>query len=65
MTRQAERFARALASRFALRVERIDERFTSIEAQARLRGMRAGKRAIDSVAAQLILEQFFDERRAA
>jgi putative Holliday junction resolvase len=65
MTRQAERFARALAGRFRIRVEQVDERFTSVEAEARLRGMRAGKRALDSVAAQLILEQFFHERRAA
>ena len=60
MTRQAEDFARRLERRFKLPVTRVDERFTSVEAQSRLRGI-AGKKAIDSVAAQLILEQYFDE----
>jgi putative holliday junction resolvase len=64
MTRHAERFARRLEGRFRLPVARIDERFTSSEAESRLRGTRAGKKAIDAVAAQLILEQFFDERVA-
>ena len=59
MTRQAEDFARRLERRFKLPVARIDERFTSVEAESRLRGIK--KKAIDSVAAQLILEQYFDE----
>jgi putative pre-16S rRNA nuclease len=59
MTRQAEDFARRLERRFKLPVARVDERFTSVEAEHRLRGMK--KKAIDSVAAQLILEQYFDE----
>jgi putative Holliday junction resolvase len=59
MTRQAEDFARRLERRFKLPVARIDERFTSVEAEHRLRGIK--KKAIDSVAAQLILEQYFDE----
>ena len=59
MTRQAEDFARRLEKRFKLPVARVDERFTSVEAEHRLRGMK--KKAIDSVAAQLILEQYFDE----
>ena len=59
MTRQAEDFARRLERRFKLPVARIDERFTSVEAESRLRGMK--KKSIDSVAAQLILEQYFDE----
>jgi len=61
MTRQAEDFARRLERRFRLPVARIDERFTSVEAASRLRGTRASKADIDSVAAQLILEQYFDE----
>jgi len=61
MTRQAEDFARRLERRFRLPVARIDERFTSVEAASRLRGTRASKAEIDSVAAQLILEQYFDE----
>jgi putative Holliday junction resolvase len=59
MTRQAEDFARRLERRFKLPVARVDERFTSVEAESRLRGMK--KKAVDSVAAQLILEQYFDE----
>jgi putative Holliday junction resolvase len=59
MTRQAEDFARRLERRFRLPVARIDERFTSVEAESRLRGSKS--KAVDSVAAQLILEQYFDE----
>ena len=59
MTRQAEDFARRLERRFKLPVARVDERYTSVEAEHRLRGLR--KKVIDSVAAQLILEQYFDE----
>ena len=59
MTRQAEDFARRLERRFKLPVARVDERYTSVEAESRLKGLK--KKAIDSVAAQLILEQYFDE----
>lgn len=61
MTRQAEDFARRLERRFKLPVARVDERFSSVEAESRLRGTRPKKTEIDSVAAQLILEQYFDE----
>ena len=61
MTRQAEDFARRLERRFKLPVARVDERFTSVEAEHRLRGLK--KKAVDSVAAQLILEQYFGEMR--
>ena len=66
MTRQAEDFARRLERRFKLPVTRVDERYSSAEAQSRLRGTttskgKAGKGKIDSVAAQLLLEQYFDE----
>lgn len=56
---RVERFARQLEGRFHLPVARVDERYTSVEAEGRLRGVKAG--SIDSVAAQLILEQYFDE----
>ncbi|HKU47424.1 MAG TPA: Holliday junction resolvase RuvX [Burkholderiales bacterium] len=59
MTRQAEDFARRLEKRFKLPVARVDERFTSVEAESRLRGLK--RKAVDSVAAQLILEQYFDQ----
>jgi hypothetical protein len=38
---------------------RVDERFTSVEAESRLRGQK--RKPVDSVAAQLMLEQYFDE----
>jgi putative Holliday junction resolvase len=59
LAKRVERFARQLEGRFRLPVARVDERFTSVEAEHRLRGLK--KKAIDSVAAQLILEQYFDE----
>jgi putative Holliday junction resolvase len=59
MTRQAEDFARRLERRFKLPVARVDERFSSVEAESRLRGIK--RKNIDSVAAQLLLEQYFDE----
>jgi putative Holliday junction resolvase len=59
MTRQADDFARRLEKRFKLPVARVDERYTSVEAEARLKGLK--NKAVDSVAAQLILEQYFDE----
>jgi len=59
VTRQAEDFARRLEKRFKLPVARVDERYTSVEAESRLKGIK--KKAVDSVAAQLILEQYFGE----
>ncbi len=67
LAKRVERFARQLEGRFHLPVARVDERFTSVEAESRLRetktksGMK--KTAVDSVAAQLILEQYLDEQR--
>jgi len=59
LAKRVERFARQLEGRFRLPVARVDERFTSVEAESRLRGVK--KKSIDSVAAQLILEQYFGE----
>jgi len=61
MTKQAEDFARRLEKRFKLPVARVDERYTSVEAESRLKGVK--NKAVDSVAAQLILEQYFGEMR--
>ncbi len=61
MTKHAEVFARRLEKRFKLPVARVDERYTSVEAESRLKGTRPKKAEIDSVAAQLILEQYFDQ----
>lgn len=67
-TRRAQRFARQLEGRFRLPVSFVDERYTSVDAEA---GMReaGGRRAVnekraDSVAAQLILQQYFHEHAA-
>jgi putative Holliday junction resolvase len=59
LARKVEKFARQLEGRYRLPVARIDERYTSVEAESRLKGVK--NKAIDSVAAQLILEQYFDE----
>ena len=59
MTKQAEEFARRLEKRYRLPVARVDERYTSVEAESRLKGIKNKK--VDSVAAQLILEQYFDQ----
>jgi putative Holliday junction resolvase len=69
---RVERFARQLEGRFGLPVARVDERYTSAEAQSRVREAAGARRAakasrareLDSYAAQLILEQYFDERLA-
>ncbi|MDW8468199.1 MAG: Holliday junction resolvase RuvX [Burkholderiales bacterium] len=70
MTQRAERFARQLAARFRLPVALVDERYSSLEAEARVRAAEGGRRAaalararrLDSHAAAVILEQYFAER---
>jgi putative Holliday junction resolvase len=66
MTARAQRFARQLEGRFRLPVERADERHTTQIAQSLLdasgSGGRAGRAGRDQVAAQLILQGWFDER---
>ena len=59
---RVHRFARRLAGRFGLPVETVDERYSSVEAEQRLRGAR--RKPVDSVAAQIILEQYFNGRAA-
>jgi len=67
LTRRAGRFARQLEGRFGLPVTLVDERYTSVEAEAGLRCAGAFKavrnKQIDSSAARLILQQWFDEMR--
>ncbi len=64
-TARAERFARSLEGRFRLPVVRVDERFTTLAADAALResgASHAARRgARDAVAAQLILQSWLDE----
>jgi putative Holliday junction resolvase len=54
-TRRAQRFARQLHGRFKLPVLEVDERFTSVEAEA------SGATDVDAASAALILEQFLRE----
>ena len=68
VTAQAERFARSLEGRYGVPVMRVDERFTTQVADASLReaGVRGAARADarDAVAAQLILQSWFDEEQS-
>jgi len=65
MTRLSQRFARRLAGRFNISVLLVDERYTSKTAGAALH--QAGvsgkkqKQFLDQVAAQQILQSYFDE----
>ncbi|MGQ0547540.1 MAG: Holliday junction resolvase RuvX [Betaproteobacteria bacterium] len=59
MTRPPEDVARRLERRFKLPVARVDERYSSLEAESRLRG--AKRKPVDSIAAQVLLEQYFAE----
>jgi putative Holliday junction resolvase len=65
MTARAERFARQLSGRFGLTVALVDERFTTVAADAELASAgvhgKDRKAARDAVAAQLILQSWFDE----
>ncbi|HET7096233.1 MAG TPA: Holliday junction resolvase RuvX [Casimicrobiaceae bacterium] len=65
MTARAERFARQLSGRFGVKVALVDERFTTVVADAELAGAgvrgKDRKAARDAVAAQLILQSWFDE----
>ena len=68
MTARATRFANQLRGRFALPVAYTDERLSSIEAAERLResGHRAKnakghKTPLDALAAQIILEDYFEQ----
>ena len=64
MTRLANKFGELLARRFSLPVSFADERLTSRDAEARLReagrDTRGAKAVVDAVAAQLILQTWFE-----
>ena len=68
MTRKCRRFARRLEGRFGIETMLMDERHTSIDAGIALRNAGVGekrqKHLVDSVAAQLILQDYFDKRDA-
>jgi len=68
MTQRAQRFARQLDGRFGLPVALVDERWTTQAAQAAQEAAggsgntgRRGRADRDQVAAQLILQSWFDE----
>jgi len=64
MTRLAQKFGERLQRRFALPVFYADERLTSLDAEARLRetgrNSKTAKPLLDAVAAQLILQTWFE-----
>jgi putative Holliday junction resolvase len=64
LSRLARKFARELSTRFVLPVELVDERLTSVAAEASLTaaGVAPHKRKlrVDQVAAQEILQDYFD-----
>ena len=68
MTQLSQRFARRLTGRFNIKVVLQDERYTSQTASAALREVgiagRKQKSVLDQVAAQQILQSFFDEQHA-
>ncbi len=69
MTARAERFARQLEGRYRLPVARVDERYTSRAASSMLvdAGVRGRARVAveDQVAAQIILQSWFDDAARA
>lgn len=64
MTARCRRFAERLHRRFQLPVHLADERLTSVDAEARLRETgrtaKSAKPLLDAVAAQLILQTWFE-----
>jgi putative holliday junction resolvase len=69
MTARAQEFARRLGARFRLTVELVDERYTTEAASAALSDAGVGERGHqplrDQVAAQIILQAYFDQRTRA
>jgi putative Holliday junction resolvase len=59
---RVERFCRQLHERYRLPVETIDEHLSSVEAEARADTHAA---PVDALAAQVILETWFNENRGA
>lgn len=69
LTRAARNFAKKLESRFNRPVFLIDERYTSVTAENQLHAAgihgKKNRAMLDAVAAQLILQDFFDGRLTA
>ena len=68
LTRLSRRFARRLEGRFGISIKLVDERYTSITASVALReaGIKGKKQklVLDQVAAQQILQSYFDRQYA-
>lgn len=66
--RQVEKFARRAAKYLDLSLEYIDERLTSVEAEAQLKAQKRfssyRKGDVDRQAAAIILQQWLDQRRS-
>jgi putative Holliday junction resolvase len=60
MTRLAKRFGNQLNGRFNLPVSWVDERYSSVEAEAGLRASGARAEMLDAEAARIILQQYLD-----
>ena len=64
MTARCTRFANQLRGRFGLPVDYAEERFSSVEADERLRAAghdaRSVKEHVDALAAQIILQNYFE-----
>lgn len=68
LTVRCRRFANQLRGRYGRPVALVDERLTSVEAEARLREANSRtplKRNLDAVAAQILLQNFLDNRNHA
>jgi putative Holliday junction resolvase len=69
MTERCRRFARQLEGRYRLPVQLVDERFTSTDADDRLRenglDWRRRKLSLDAEAAAILLQSHFEETRPA
>jgi putative Holliday junction resolvase len=65
--KQVQKFGQRIAQALQLPVEYVDERLTSVEAEAQLKAQKRfssyQKELIDSQAAAIILQQWLDERR--
>jgi putative Holliday junction resolvase len=66
LSRRCRRFANQLNGRFGLPARLVDERLTSVEAERRLReagrSIRNNKAAVDCLAAQEILQDYFSSK---
>lgn len=65
MSARARRFANQLQGRFKLPVSLVDERYTSVEAEAELKQQGGHwtdtKAQVDATAARIILQSYFDD----